>query len=89
MIVHVGSVLHEYTGGRAELELELSKGATVAAVLAELERRFPGLRFRVVDEQGRVRPHMHLYLGNERIQDLDRRVGAQSELHLIGALSGG
>ena len=89
MIVHVGSVLHEYTGGRAELELELSKGATVAAVLAELERRFPGLRFRVVDEQGRVRQHMRVYVGSAPISDLSHRIAAGDELHLLGALSGG
>jgi molybdopterin converting factor small subunit len=86
VIVHVGSVLFEYTGGRARLE---ARGATVGAVLDDLERRHPGLRFRVVDEQGRVRPHMRLFLGNESVDDLARRVGERDELHVLGALSGG
>jgi molybdopterin synthase sulfur carrier subunit len=86
MIVHVGSVLHEYTGGRAEVE---ARGATVSAVLDDLERRFPGLRFRVIDEQGRIRAHMRLYLGNEPVADLARKVRARDELHVLGALSGG
>ena len=86
MKVHVGSVLHEYTGGRVTLE---AQGATVAAVLADLERRFPGLRFRVIDEQGHVRPHMRLFLGSEPVTDLARRVGTRDELHVLGALSGG
>jgi molybdopterin converting factor small subunit len=86
MIVHVGSVLHEYTGGRAHVE---ARGATVAAVLDDLERRHPGLRFRVIDEQGRVRPHMRIYVGAEPVTTLARRVRAGDELHVLGALSGG
>lgn len=86
MIVHVGSVLHGYTGGRARVE---ARGASVAAVLDDLERRYPGLRFRVVDEQGRVRAHMRLYLGTEPVRELGQRVGERDELHVLGALSGG
>jgi molybdopterin converting factor small subunit len=86
MIVHVGSVLHGYTGGRAEVEAE---GATVGAVLDDLERRYPGLRFRIVDEQGRIRAHMRIWVGTEPVESLARRVGARAELHVLGALSGG
>lgn len=86
MRVHVGSVLHEYTRGASEVE---ACGATVAAVLEDLELRFPGLRFRVIDEQGQVRSHMRVYLGDQPLQDLRRRVAAGEELHLLGALSGG
>ena len=86
MIVHVGSVLHEYTGGRARVE---ARGATVSAVLDDLDRRHPGLRFRVIDEQGRLRAHMRLYLGERPVKDLGERVGPGDELHVLGALSGG
>ena len=86
MIVHVGSVLHEYTGGRARVE---ARGATVAAALDDLERRYPGLLFRVVDEQGRLRPHMRLYVGSEPVKTLDQRQRASDGLHVLGALSGG
>jgi len=89
MIVHVGSVLYEYTGGRAEVEVPAGRGATVAKVLDELDRLCPGLRFRVIDEQGRLRTHMRLYLGREPVSDLTRAVGASDELHVLGALSGG
>jgi len=86
MIVHVGSVLHGYTGGRAEVE---AGGETVGAVLQDLERRFPGIVFRVIDEQGRLRPHMRLFVGTESVQDLSRRVRGKDELSILGALSGG
>lgn len=86
MKVHVGSVLYEYTGGRAEVE---ATGTTVAAVLDDLERRFPGLRFRVIDEQGRIRPHMRVFADGVLVSDLRARIGDRNELHVLGALSGG
>src|SRR5437667_365 len=49
MIVHVGSVLLAYTGGKSRVE---SSGATVAAVFDELERRHPGLHFRLSAMRG-------------------------------------
>jgi len=86
MKVHLGSVLHEYTGGRAEVQ---AQGTTVAGVLEDLDRRYPGLRFRVVDEQGAVRPHMRVFLGDSVVSDLRKKVSAADELHVLGALSGG
>jgi molybdopterin converting factor small subunit len=86
MKVHVGSVLYEYTGGKAEVE---ASGTTVAAVLEDLERRFPGLRFRVVDEQGHIRPHMRVFTAGQPVADLGARVGKNDEVHVLGALSGG
>ncbi len=85
MRVHVSSVLHQYTGGRAQVE---ASGATAAEVLADLDRQFPGLHFRVIDEQGRLRPHMRLFIGMEQEKDLQACVGTQ-EIHLLHALSGG
>lgn len=85
MRVHVSSVLHAYTGGRTQVE---AAGATIAEVLADLDRQFPGLRFRVLDEQDRLRPHMRVFVGMEQEKDLQARVHGQ-EIHLLHALSGG
>lgn len=84
--VHVTSVLHSYTGGKPEVEAD---GATVAAALEDLDRRYPGLRFRIVDEAGRVRPTMLVCVGTEVVRDLARPLGPAEELRLIAALSGG
>lgn len=86
MQVRVASVLFEYTGGRAELEAE---GTTPAELLADLERRYPGLRFRVVDEQGALRRHMNLFLDARPCRDLDQSLEGVRCVHLLGALSGG
>jgi sulfur-carrier protein len=85
MRVHVSSVLHSYTGGRTQVE---AAGATILEVLADLERQFPGLRFRVLDEQGRLRPHMRVFVGVEQEKNLNAAVGG-GEIHLLHALSGG
>ncbi|RPH38110.1 MAG: MoaD/ThiS family protein, partial [Planctomycetota bacterium] len=49
-LVHVPSPLFSYTGNRAEVK---ATGATLAEILNDLDRQFPGFKFRVVDEQDR------------------------------------
>ena len=80
------SQLHAYTGGASRVQAD---GATVDAVLHDLDRRFPGLRFRIIDEQARVRPHMRLFVGREATRDVRTPLGPGDELLIFGALSGG
>ena len=86
MIVHVGSILHEYTQGRTRVEAE---GGSLRRVLADLERRYPGLRFRVIDEQDEIRPHIKIFVGETPAADLSVKVGAKDDVHILAALSGG
>jgi molybdopterin converting factor small subunit len=86
MDVRIPTPLRSYTGERAHVEAD---GATVAEVLADLDRQFPGLRFRVVDEQGRLRQHMKVFLGEDAVRDLDTPVPDGTEVTLMQALSGG
>ncbi len=79
-------LLHDYTGGRAEVE---AAGATLGEVMDDLERRFPGLAFRVVDEQGRVRRHMKVFVGERTVPDRAAPVAPGARLFVVGALSGG
>lgn len=86
MIVHVGSILHSYTEGQARVE---ASGTTLNAVLGDLEERYPGVRFRVIDEQDRIRPHIKIFVGEAPAADLSARVGEMDEVHILAALSGG
>jgi molybdopterin synthase sulfur carrier subunit len=86
MKVEASSVLHSYTGGKSEVEAE---GATLDALFDDLNRRFPGLRFRVVDEAGRIRPTMLVCVGAEVCRDLARPLGASEDVRILHALSGG
>jgi molybdopterin synthase sulfur carrier subunit len=83
--VHVPTPLRSYTGA-SQVE---ARGATLGAVLQDLDRRYPGLRFRVVDEQDRLRPHVRFFVNGEQVFDLGRPLGPQDELHVVQALSGG
>ena len=85
MKVLIPSPLRSYTNAR---HVEAS-GRTLGDVLADLDRQFPGFRFRMVDEQGEIRPHMRVFVNEEQIFDLNRRLGAEDEIHIVQALSGG
>lgn len=84
--VHVPSPLHSYTKNLADVDAD---GATLAAILDDLDRRYPGFRFRVVDEQGRIRPTILFYVNGTVTRTLAQEVGAADEVHIIAALSGG
>jgi sulfur-carrier protein len=84
--VFIPSQLTAYTGGATRMPAE---GATVAEALDDLDRRFPGLKFRVVDEQDRVRKHMRIFVGQDETRDVARPLRAGDELLIFGALSGG
>ena len=47
-----------------------AEGVTLDAVLGDLDRQYPGIRFRMVDEQERMRPHIRFFVNNEQIFDL-------------------
>jgi molybdopterin converting factor small subunit len=66
-----------------------SQGDTVDALLADLDRRYPGIRFRVVDEQGRLRQHMKVFVNQDAVRDLTTPVAATDEVTIMQALSGG
>lgn len=85
MRVLIPSALHSYTG-RPWVEAE---GATVAAVLDDLERQFPGIRFRMIDEQGRVRRHIRLFCSGNAVFDPAAALPPDGELLIVQALSGG
>jgi sulfur-carrier protein len=84
--VFVPTQLRSYTSGRAEVA---ATGATLGDVLADLDSQFPGFRFRVIDEQDRVRRHIILFVGLERQESLATEIADGVDVHIIGALSGG
>ena len=83
--VTIPSPLLSYTGKREVTAV----GATVADALQDLDRQFPGLRFRMVDEQDRIRQHMRVFLDSQEIRELERTVPPGATLHIVQALSGG
>ena len=79
--------VQSYTGGTAELDLP--DAPTLAALFIELDARYPGLRFRVIDEQGAMRPHFKAFVNGEIERDMRAALPAGAEVMLVAALSGG
>jgi molybdopterin converting factor small subunit len=85
MKVCLPTPLLSYTGQR---EVE-ARGASLDEVLADLDRQYPGLRFRVIDEQGRLRRHMRFFVNGVAVFDRATELRPTDELTLVQALSGG
>jgi sulfur-carrier protein len=85
MEVLIPSALQSYTG-RARVQAE---GDTLLALFADLDRRWPGLRFRVVDEQQQLRPNMRIFVNGLGVRDLQHPLQPQDFVAVVLALSGG
>ncbi|MBI3375203.1 MAG: MoaD/ThiS family protein [Betaproteobacteria bacterium] len=85
MKVLIPSALRSYTE-RGEAD---ACGATLGAVLTDLERRYSGIRFRIIDEQDQIRRHIRLFVNGEQVHDLSQPLDAKDELVIVQALTGG
>jgi molybdopterin converting factor small subunit len=83
--VLIPSPLRSYT---KEREVEAT-GSTLAEVLVDLDRQYPGIRFRMIDEQDRMRPHVRFFVNGEQSFDLNLALRADDEVQIVQALSGG
>ena len=85
MQVLVPTALRSYTGvSRVE-----AIGATLGDVLADMDRQFPGIRFRMIDEQDRLRPHMRVFVNGKAVRDLAQPLWPSDDVGIVQALSGG
>lgn len=84
--VRVASPLRSYTGDAAEVR---GRGASLREVLAQLDLDYPGMRFRMIDEQDAIRPHIRVFVNTLEAPTIDIPVRDGDTVHLICALSGG
>ena len=85
MRIAIASALRSYTGNREHVA---ASGATVGKLLDSLDASYPGIRFRIVDEQDRIRVHIRIFV-NRELADLKRRVAEGDDVQILCALSGG
>lgn len=86
MKVRIPTPLYSYTGNKSQVS---ARGATLDEVTRDLDRQFPGLRFRVIDEQDRIRPHVKFFVNGEQVRELATQVKETDEVAIIQAFSGG
>jgi len=86
MTVSIPSPLRSYTGQKHEVEAD---GVTLAEVLSDLDRRYSGIRFRIITEQDTIRPHITIYINEDQERNLTTPLRPGDRIHIICALSGG
>ena len=85
MKVLIPTPLLSYTGQREVYAI----GATLSAVLADLDRQYRGIRFRMIDEQDRMRAHVRFFVNEVQVRDLKQPLQSDDEVIIVQALSGG
>ena len=85
MKVLIPSPLRPYTDQR----MVEATGSTLGELLADLDQTYPGIRFRMIDEQDEMRPHMRFFVNGEQVFDLGRELQPDDEIQIVQALSGG
>lgn len=86
MQVRIPSPLRSYTKNANTVE---AKGADLKEILSHLDLNYPGIRFRMIDEQGGIREHIKLFVNEDEARDLNAAVSEKDVVHIICALSGG
>ena len=87
--VRIPTILRTYTGGAAEVT---AQEGTLREVLAKLDAAYPGLAGRILDESGKLRRFVNVYVGEEDVrlaEGLDTPVPAGTEVSVIPAVAGG
>jgi sulfur-carrier protein len=91
MTFHIPGALREFTDKRSTVEIEASP-STVADALSALWKLYPGVRDRVATEQGQIREHINLFVGEEDIRytgGLMTPISDGSHISIVPAISGG
>lgn len=86
MKVTIPSPLHSYTSGKSTVD---ANGTTVDQLTRDLDQQFPGLRFRIIDEQENIRPHVKIFVNRNQIFSLNTKLEASDEVAIVQAFSGG
>jgi molybdopterin converting factor small subunit len=84
--VRIPTPLRSYTAQQPVVELEAND---LVELFAQLDERFPGIRFRVIDERRQIRKHMKVFVNDESVRDLDTKLAPTDEVTIMQALSGG
>lgn len=87
--IRIPAPLRKLTKDQAVVE---SKGATIEAILADLEKNYPGIKERVCDETGQVRRFINIFVNGEDIrfkQGIKTEVAGEAEVSIIPAIAGG
>lgn len=86
LIVHIPSPLRSYTDNQSQVQ---ATGTNLLNLLCDLDSKYPGIKFRMIDEQDRIRQHIRLFVEGQQTNDLLCPIEPSAEVHIVCALSGG
>lgn len=86
MKVQVPTPLRSYTADRATVD---AQGETLALLLQDLDSRYPGFRFRIIDEQDHIREHVRIFVNQQNVASLESGLRPDDRVSIIMAISGG
>jgi len=84
--IHLSTHFRGYTQGKKTVN---ASGTTIDEILFDLNRQYPGIRFRIVNEQDEIRHHIKIFLNGSQAEKITDKVYPDDQVHIIGALSGG
>jgi hypothetical protein len=84
--VWIAPPLRSYTN---EAHFVEAKGGSLREVLDHLEKNYPDIRFRMIDEQDNIREHIHVFIGQSMAKNIEETVLEEQEVMIVVALSGG
>lgn len=91
IVFYIPGTLRQHTNGGGQVEIEAGP-ATMGEAMAALWRKYPGLRDRIVTEQGEVRQHVNIFIGEDNIRDCGGFAAPVAEgaaVTIVPAVSGG
>jgi len=87
--VAIPTPLRSYTGGAEDVRVAVPSPPTLRALVDALDRDYPGIRFRMFDEQERLRPHIQVFVNALVQRDPAATLPAGAKVMVVAALSGG
>ena len=85
MKVYIPTPLRSYT----KTSSVTANGTTINELLNDLNDRFPGIKFRIINEQEEIREHIRIFINKDSTKDLNSSINESDEIHILQALSGG
>lgn len=79
-------MLRSYTGNQKYVDVS---GESLSEVINNLNQRYEGIKFRFIDENGKVRPHMRIYVNSVLTENMNMKLNETDEIFITQALNGG
>lgn len=85
MKVYIPTPLRSYT----KSSIVTADGSTINELINDLDKKFPGIKFRIINEQEEIREHIRIFINKDSIKNLNSSIKESDEIQILQALSGG